>query len=127
MSPIRESERARYPDDWAAISHRIRHERAGGQCECLGQCGSRHHPTRARCTALNGQPHPSSGSRVVLTVAHLDHQPEHNDDANLLAMCQACHLAYDAEHHAQTRAATLIAATIAGMAQQLAQRARRGR
>jgi hypothetical protein len=33
--------------------------------------------------APNGAPHPVTGSRVVLTVAHLDHTPEnceaHND------------------------------------------------
>jgi len=33
---------------------------------------------------------------VILTVAHLDHIPEHCDDANLRAMCQRCHNAYDA-------------------------------
>jgi 5-methylcytosine-specific restriction endonuclease McrA len=33
---------------------------------------------------------------VVLTVAHLDHQPENCDPDNLMAMCQRCHNAYDA-------------------------------
>jgi hypothetical protein len=66
-----------------------------------GRCGP--FPVETRCTARNGEPHPATLSRVVLTVAHLDHQPEHSTDDNLLAMCQACHLAYDAEHHAQTR------------------------
>jgi len=42
-------------------------------------------------------------TRIVLTVAHLDHTPEHNDDSNLLAMCQRCHLRYDRDHHAETR------------------------
>jgi len=42
---------------------------------------------------------------VVLTVAHLDHTPENCDEANLKAMCQRCHLAYDGPHHAQTRTA----------------------
>lgn len=39
----------------------------------------------------------------VLTVAHLDHTPEHNDAANLRAMCQGCHLAYDRAYHESTR------------------------
>lgn len=34
-----------------------------------------------------------------------DHQPENCDPANLMAMCQACHLAYDRDHHADTRRA----------------------
>ena len=47
-----------------------------------------------------------SGAKVVLTVAHLDHTPENCDPSNLLAMCQACHLRYDAGHHAETARAT---------------------
>jgi hypothetical protein len=42
----------------------------------------------------------------VLTVAHLDHVPEHNDEANLRHLCQACHLTYDAREHARNAAAT---------------------
>jgi 5-methylcytosine-specific restriction endonuclease McrA len=38
----------------------------------------------------------------VLTVAHLDHAPEHNDPANLRALCQRCHLAHDREQHRTT-------------------------
>lgn len=39
---------------------------------------------------------------IVLTVAHLDHTPEHCDLANLRAWCQRHHLAYDQDHHRQT-------------------------
>jgi hypothetical protein len=45
-------------------------------------------------------------TRVVLTIAHLDHVPEHCDDDNLKALCQRCHLAYDAEHHRANAQAT---------------------
>lgn len=38
---------------------------------------------------------------VVLTVAHLDHQPENCDRENLRALCQACHNAYDAPMRAK--------------------------
>lgn len=54
----------------------------------------------------NGGRAVGTGSLVVLTVAHLDHTPEHCEDGNLAAMCQGCHLHYDREHHAQTRART---------------------
>jgi hypothetical protein len=47
---------------------------------------------------------PAHEIRVVLTVAHLDHTPGHDDDDNLKALCQWCHLHYDFEHHKQTRA-----------------------
>lgn len=104
--PIRPENRKRYPKDWKAISQRIRFERAGGRCECEGACGIDHNgdPTLdhqedyvfGRCSAMHGEAHPDTRSRVVLTVAHLDHQPENNDDANLKAMCQRCHNRYDA-------------------------------
>jgi hypothetical protein len=41
--------------------------------------------------------------RIVLTVAHLDHNPRHNQDENRAALCQWCHLNYDKLHHKETR------------------------
>ncbi|MFD9465593.1 hypothetical protein [Streptomyces sp. NPDC060027] len=108
--PIRPEMRARYPRDWPQISRRIRFDRAGGRCECDGRCGRRH---VSRCTAVHGEPHPATGSRVVLTVAHLDDVPENCADDNLAAMCQACHLAYDAALHARTAARTRAARLVA--------------
>ncbi len=101
MMPIRPENRARYPKDWRNISLRIRFDRAEGRCECDGRCGHEHEG--GRCAALHGKLHPVTGSRVALTVMHLDHVPEHCADENLLAGCQRCHLAYDAEHHAANR------------------------
>jgi hypothetical protein len=43
---------------------------------------------------------------IVLTTAHLNHQPEDCRPENLAAMCQRHHLAYDQEHHRQTAYAT---------------------
>jgi hypothetical protein len=98
MMPIRPENRARYPRNWKTeIRPRIL-ARAGNCCE-----GS---PDFPDCRAANGEPHPETGSKVVLTIAHLDHMPEHCDDANLRAWCQRCHLWYDRDHHAQTRATT---------------------
>ena len=97
--PIRAEERARYPKDWPAISRRVR-EAAGWHCEW--------------CRARNGEPHPITGSKVVLTVAHLDHTPENCADENLRALCQKCHLAYDAAHHQRNAAATRRKAKAAG-------------
>lgn len=80
-----------YPKDWKSISRSIR-ERAGHCCE-----GS---PAYPDCRARHGEPHPVTGSTVVLTVAHLDHTPSHCQPANLKAWCQRCHTTYDAKHHA---------------------------
>lgn len=101
MSPIRPENRDRYPADWPDISRRIRNERAGGRCECLGECGRGTHD--GRCPNRNGGTAYGTGSRVVLTVAHLNHTPEDCRDENLRAMCQGCHLHYDKGHHAETR------------------------
>lgn len=90
--PIRPENRERYPKDWKAISKRIREDRAGNRCECEGECGTDH---AGRCDALNGEPHPVTLSKVVLTTAHLDHVPENCGDDNLRAMCQRCHNRYD--------------------------------
>jgi len=90
-----------YPPDWHEISERIRFDRAFGRCECDGKCG--HHHPDGRCRAVNGEPHPRTGSKVVLTVAHLNHAKEDCRDENLAAMCQRCHLAYDLPRHIVNR------------------------
>lgn len=121
--PIHPDNVHRYPPDWPAISKRIRTERAGDRCECSGQCGHDHKHENVlaeidditigylnagevedQCRAVNSASHPVTGSKVVLTVAHLDHTPENVDETNLLALCQRCHLAYDRDHHTAERA-----------------------
>lgn len=101
--PIREENKARYPANWRSISEAIV-KRSGGRCECRGECGCNHAedevpvpdlPDWQRCAAFNKNAHPVTGSLVVLTVAHLDHQPENCADENLRAMCQRCHNRYD--------------------------------
>ena len=79
-------DRTKYPPDWEEISLAVR-ARAKWKCEF--------------CGAAQGEPHPVTGSRVVLTVAHLDHDTTHNGLENLRALCQRCHLTYDAQLHAQ--------------------------
>ena len=39
---------------------------------------------------------------IVLTVAHLDHNPRNCALSNLKALCQYCHLHYDSHHHQQS-------------------------
>lgn len=111
--PIRPENLSRYPKDWKQISNEIRFGRAGGRCECLGECGRGTHEDR--CPNLHGGTAYGTGSKVVLTTAHLDHTPENCNPANLRAMCQGCHLHYDKEHHAQTAAHTRALAAAAGM------------
>ncbi len=91
----------RYPENWNEISLRIRN-RSNWSCECKGECGAHD----GACLAIGNIPHPITGSKVVLTVAHLDHDPMNCDDENLKAYCQRCHLNYDKKHHAKNAAQT---------------------
>ena len=106
MSPIRPENRHRYGDDWPEFSRGIRFDRAEGRCECEGECGrpADHLDGSGRCVNRHGEPAYGTGSKVVLTVAHLCHTPECRE--HCLAMCNGCHLHYDKEHHAHTRAET---------------------
>ena len=78
--PIRPENKDRYPHNWLEIRDGIL-ERADHKCEA--------------CGVPNYEDHPVTGAKVVLTIAHLDHMPEHNDPSNLRAWCQRCHNRYD--------------------------------
>lgn len=103
--PISKENAARYPKDWKRIRAAIL-ERAGHKCE---QCGNPNHWLKNKRTGEitdNGMQAEAwqfaDGDKVtliVLTIAHLDHVPEHAEFSNLRAWCQRCHLAYDHEHH----------------------------
>ena len=80
--PIKPENKARYPVDWKTRSRFVRFVRARNKCEW--------------CGAKNHEPHPITGSRVVLTTAHVyDRRPEAASLLNLAALCQRCHLNHD--------------------------------
>lgn len=95
--PIRPENKDRYPKDWkTVVVPRIR-ARSGNRCECTGQCGMTFGHVHVRCGAWNGMPIDEiEGPKIVLTVMHLNHQPEDCRDENLLHACQGCHNRYDA-------------------------------
>lgn len=123
--PIRHENRARYPKDWPSISARVRAE-AGHECE---ECHVKNYaiggrspdgrfwpalPTGEQSLGLmwpregeyawcSGWPERLRIIRIVLTVAHLNHQPEDVSRENLRALCQRCHLRYDAASKAARR------------------------
>ena len=80
-----------YHPKWKLISKLIRFNRANNKCE-----GS---PAYPDCRAENYKPHPVTGSKVILTVAHLDQDKKNNRFKNLKALCQRCHLKHDLPHH----------------------------
>jgi 5-methylcytosine-specific restriction endonuclease McrA len=136
--PIRPENRARYPEDWPTISLSIR-QRAGNRCEACGvpngEYGGRLEDGTwcpaipiAQIDDATIWPTPGVASycqgpqgrellrivRIVLTVAHLDHQPENCADTNLRAWCQRCHNRYDAKTRAAGIKARARAAAAAG-------------
>ncbi len=89
--PIKPENKARYPKNWKEIRASIL-QRANNKCEF---CGIENYSIR------------ENGSKVVLTIAHLDHTPENCNPENLRALCQKCHNTYDAEHRKETRFKTI--------------------
>lgn len=92
--PIRPENRDRYPKQWPQMVAAAA-ERSGGRCECDGKCGIAH--PGGRCEAVNREPHPSTGSIVVLTLAHEHGVPlEETSIDRMFHACQRCHNRYDA-------------------------------
>ena len=82
-----------YPRDWKLRSRFVRFYRAKNRCEW--------------CGARNGEPHPITGSKVVLTVAHVyDKSPLAAALLNLAALCQRCHNRHDAQDRRENRKRT---------------------
>jgi hypothetical protein len=98
--PIKPENRHRYPKNWHTEIRPAILARAGHCCE-----GS---PLYPDCRAANYAPHPVTGKRVVLTTAHLNHQPEDVRPENLKAWCQRCHTTYDHRHRRQQRQAAQL-------------------
>ncbi len=84
-----------YPTNWKTEIRPNILARARNRCE-----GSPKYPG---CRVKNYNPHPVTGSKVVLTIAHLDHDVKNNKASNLRAWCQRCHLTYDAKYRAKKR------------------------
>ena len=95
--PIRADRKHLYPKNWKVLRLSIL-ARANNLCE-----GS---PRFPECRAVNYEPHPETGSKVILTIGHLTHDETVDDPALLKAWCQRCHLVYDAAHHAKNAAET---------------------
>lgn len=88
--PIRPENKSRYPKDWKLRSHFVRFVRAGGRCEW--------------CGAIHKEPHPLTGSIVILTTAHVfHHEPEAASLLNLAALCQKCHNGHDSKMRKKNR------------------------
>lgn len=74
--PIKAEKKKLYPENWDKISLYLR-EKAGWKCKL--------------CHCKNGFPHKITGSKVVLTVHHINADPTDNRKINLIVLCQRCH------------------------------------
>ena len=94
--PISKEMAKRYPADWKRRRRFIIQYRAGNRCEW--------------CFAQNGEPHPDTGSMVVLTLAHVwDKAPENASLLNLACLCQRCHNRWDAADRRMSRIRSRVA------------------
>lgn len=123
--PIRPEHRWLYPIDWRELSIAIRFGRAGGRCEqcrrphgkCVQHLGDgrwwddeagQWRDGHGRLVRLQSSPLTCDDAglfvtTVILSTAHLDHDPSNNDGRNLKALCQRCHLLHDREEHRRQR------------------------
>lgn len=108
---------SRYPADWKQLRAQVL-ERS---CNCCEVCGVANYAEGARDIKgvwhnehdidtlnsdvgyylFNGE-YPKI-VKIILTVAHLDHDIENNALDNLKALCQRCHFAHDREDNAKKR------------------------
>ena len=95
----------KYCKDWKLRSRFIRFYRSKNKCEVCGLPNYSHINKYTRELCL---PDDDDVIKIILTVAHLDHDIKNNSFFNLKAMCQRCHLRYDSKHHANTRRKKLI-------------------
>ena len=120
--PIKPENKKLYPKNWKAIREEIL-DRAERRCECSGECELVHpiNPdpeSDRRCAVINHKriewdpiypglwDQGDEGVRIVLTIAHLNHNPKDNRRRNLKAMCQRCHNRYDRKHRQRNAALT---------------------
>lgn len=115
---------SKYPPSWKAVRASIL-DRSGNRCERCGllngaiirRCGDafvaggmlyRAHDG-SRIKAVTSEITDAAFSRevkIVLTIAHIDHDTTNNDPSNLLALCQWHHLLLDHELHMRNAAET---------------------
>ncbi len=105
---------SKYPANWKEIRASIL-KRAENRCE---RCDAMNHALGYRNWAgvfISTGDHWPVGERllsvqakvfkIVLTIAHLDHDVKNNEPENLQALCQQCHNRHDFQHRAETRKA----------------------
>jgi hypothetical protein len=113
-----------YHPKWKLISKLIRFNRAKNKCEWCGinngavvkrntngsfrfPCATEWNMIHSRIKYSNSNTNESlkyhGFTKIVLTVAHIDHNKQNNRFINLAALCQRCHLNHDLKQHINNR------------------------
>jgi hypothetical protein len=113
-----------YHPKWSLISRLIRFFRAGNKCEqcgimngsivkrmrngfwrrpCATEWDMIHSRIKYSHTSMSESLKYHGFTKIILTVAHLDHDKTNNRFWNLKALCQKCHLGHDIKHHVFNR------------------------
>lgn len=113
-----------YHPKWKLISRLIRYRRANNRCERCDipngeiikrlKDGTHRQPNSVEWDMINSRIRNKQSNlaeslkhhgftRIVLTVAHLDHDKTNNRFHNLAALCQKCHLTQDIKQHTDNR------------------------
>lgn len=109
---------SKYPKDWKQIRARI----LAREKNCCKECGVDNYSIGYRTElghwrnieksfagdmeAIDVERKGLKIIKIVLTVAHLNHDITDNSDDNLAALCQLHHLRHDIDHHKATSRAT---------------------
>lgn len=102
---------SKYPANWKTEIRPAILKRARDRCE---RCGVKNRAIGYReksgafveCEGLQADAAELDGDhvfRIVLTVAHLNHDVSDSSPGNLAALCQKCHLTHDAGQHKATK------------------------
>lgn len=93
--PIKPENRHKYPSNWKDLREAVL-KRAHHRCElCFVPNGA---IIQRDETGIWRHAIESSGTRIVLTTAHINQDIADNRMVNLLALCQRCHLRIDAPY-----------------------------
>lgn len=113
-----------YHPKWRLISRLIRFRRAHNKCEWCGihnnavvkrlkngtfrllsrtEWDMVYSKIRSGGYNMSGALKKLGFTKIILTVAHVDHDKTNNRFSNLAALCQRCHLKHDAKHHVANR------------------------
>jgi hypothetical protein len=110
----------RYHPEWVLISNKIKYERAKNRCEVCNLrngvlikrdkngnailASTQDHAHHRKLITVDGIHHYEALKKlsliqIILTVAHLDHDENNNDEINLACLCQYHHLQHDKENN----------------------------